>query len=327
MNPAPFSQETMDTAVGLLMDAQAAPGDAALRGRIEAWLEEAPENRRAWSRARRAWAVLGDVEPQVPEEPEFRPAASVIAFPAARARPNRSRRMVAAFAAMAASLALVLALSPSFLLRMRADHATGTGELRDVRLGDGSTVRLGARSAIDVDLSGSERRVRLLAGEAWFDVARDPSHPFVVDSEGTETRVLGTAFEVRALAERTEIGVGRGHVRVTAGGRSEDLLPGDRVMVARSDASMREAKVPVATLGNWREGYVFANGTTIGEAVDEIRRYDSGWIVVADRKLAQRRITGLYDARDPAKALEAMVAPAGGSITRVTPYLTIIRSR
>ncbi|MEE4450829.1 FecR family protein [Novosphingobium resinovorum] len=332
MTRAALSKETMDTAVGFLMDARAAPGDAALRGRIEAWLDEADDNRRAWLRAQRAWAMLGEVEAGEAELGEAEsgvPApspAQVIAFPAPRERPGR-RRVWVTLGALAASVALALAASPSLLLRMRADYATGTGEIRDVRLADGSVVRLGARSAIDADLSGGVRRVRLLAGEAWFDVARDPAHPFVVDADDVETRVLGTAFEVRAKALATEVGVARGHVRVTAAAGRRDLLPGDRVTVDRADGRMRAQKVPVGSLASWRDGHVFADDATVGEIVEELRRYDKGWIVLADGALASRRITGLYDARDPGRALEAVVAPAGGTITHVTPYLTIIRAR
>ncbi|WP_197524497.1 FecR family protein [Novosphingobium resinovorum] len=324
MNPAPLSKETMDAAVGYLLDAQAAPEDTALRERIEAWLDETPEHRQAWTQARKAWAVLGDVE-RAQRAPSS--TATVLPFtPRARSQPTY-RRVMASLGALAASVALALAISPSLLLRLSADYATGTGQLRDVQLPDGTRVTLGARSAIDVDLTGNERRVRLVAGEAWFDVARDPAHPFVVASGRTETRVLGTAFEVRSSREQTQVGVARGHVRVSASGNSEDLLPGDRVLVDNASGAMREDKVPVASLAGWRDGYLFAENATVGEVVEEMRRYDKGWIVLADKALAARRITGLYDARRPAAALAAIVEPAGGSITRVTPYLTIIRAR
>lgn len=334
MTPSAPSRETMDTAVGLLMDAQVAPDDVVLRGRIEVWLNEAAEHRRAWARAQRAWAVLGDIEPQAPSR-NVAPSAQVIPFSEPKATPSRTSktrrfalgRGFAVLGALAASVALALSLSPSLLLKMSTDYATATGEIRDVRLADGSLVRLGARSAIDVDMSGPERRVSLVAGEAWFDVARDPAHPFVVDTNGVETRVLGTAFEVRAKAEATEVGVARGHVRVSALGRVEDLLPGDRVIVNHASGALREEKVPVASLASWRDGYLFADNATIGEIVDEVRRYDRGWIVLTDGPLAARRITGLYDARNPAAALEAIVAPTGGSVTHVTPYLTIVHAR
>ncbi|MFT4055807.1 MAG: FecR family protein [Novosphingobium sp.] len=324
MTPAPLSQETMDIAVGYLLDAQAAPGDTALRGRIEAWLDEMPEHRRAWTQARKAWAVLGDVEPAQNVEPSV---ATILPFtPRPRSRPVH-RRALASLGALAASVAFALAISPSLLLKVSADYATGTGELRDVRLADGTRVTLGARSAIDVDLTGGERHVRLVAGEAWFDVARDPAHPFVVDSAHARTRVLGTAFEVRSGKVRTQVGVARGHVRVSANGGSKDLLPGDRVLVDNASGAMHEDKVPVASLAGWREGYLFAENATVDDVVEEMRRYDRGWIVLADKALAAKRITGLYDARKPAEALAAIVEPAGGSITHVTPYLTIVQAR
>lgn len=321
MNAVPSSQALLETATGLLLDVQAEPGDMALRRRVEAWVATSAEHERAWAEARRTWAMLGDIMPDMPA----RQTAQIIAFPVRKTRRRLPGRLFGGMAATAAAAALVLALSPSMLLRLRADQATGTGELRDVRLADGSLVRLGARSAIDVDMSRGQRRVRLLAGDAWFDVKRDPSRPFTVQSGAVETRVLGTAFEVRSRAMMTEVGVARGHVRVSAAQGASDLLPGDSVTVDQASGTMRKEHLALDGIASWRDGYVFANKTTIADVIEELRRYDHGWIVLADPALGRQRVTGLYDARDPGKALDALMATAGGRITRITPYITVLR--
>ncbi|EPL8686531.1 TPA: FecR family protein, partial [Pseudomonas aeruginosa] len=80
-----------------------------------------------------------------------------------------------------------------------ADHATGKGEVRILRLVDGSEVELDAQSAIDVAYDSRERRVRLLEGSAIFRAAPRAgreTRPFVVESAGGSTRALGTRFLV-----------------------------------------------------------------------------------------------------------------------------------
>ncbi|PAZ20577.1 iron dicitrate transport regulator FecR, partial [Pseudomonas aeruginosa] len=77
-----------------------------------------------------------------------------------------------------------------------ADHATGKGEVRILRLVDGSEVELDAQSAIDVAYDSRERRVRLLEGSAIFRAAPTRGPGDVVESAGGSTRALGTRFLV-----------------------------------------------------------------------------------------------------------------------------------
>lgn len=322
MNAVTPSPALLETAIGLLLDVQAAPDDAALRAQVEAWIATSADHAQAWQEARRSWALLGEVEPVAPTR---RPSAQILAFPATGAKAWRPARWLGGLAGMAAAAALILALSPGLVLRLQADQATATGEFRDLRLADGSLVHLGARSAIDVDVTSDHRRVTLLAGDAWFDVAHDAARPFTVASGPVETRVLGTAFEVRRQGDDTQVGVGRGHVRVSLGGQASDLLPGDRLAVDPASASMIRSHLPVDSIGSWRDGHLFANNTPIADVIAELRRYDRGWIILADARLGQKRVTGLYDARDPARALEALMATAGGQVSHITPYVTVVR--
>lgn len=331
MSDLPISKAEMSVAMGLLLDVRAAPQDKAMRDRVEAWLAADSRHRRAWTHAQQAWNVLDKVE-QASTATDIRPtqSAAVIAFPdPSRYRPPVRRRLLGALSGLAAAAAIALFLSPSLLLKLRADYSTRTAEIDNVRLADGTLVRLGARSAIDADVSGPVRKIRLVAGEAWFDVAHDARRPFIVESGLVETRVLGTAFEVRRIEESTEVGVGRGRVRVsvaTPARPSADLLPGQRAIFDASGRLRRET-LPVASIASWRDGHIFGNNVSVGAIVDQLRRYDSGWIIVTDGVIANKRVTGLYDARQPDKALDALIETAGGRITRITPYFTVIASQ
>src|SRR3546814_3423601 len=90
----------------------------------------------------------------------------------------RPQRPVTAMVGAAAAACLAVVSAPTLLLMWQSDYRTGTGEMRNVTLSDGSSVTLDTGSAIAVNYGDGRRGVRLLAGRAWFDVANDESQPF-----------------------------------------------------------------------------------------------------------------------------------------------------
>ena len=99
------------------------------------------------------------------------------------------------------------------------------GEMKEVALADGSKVWLNENSKLTYPnaMNGDERRVTL-AGEAFFDITKNPSKPFIIDTRDAEVKVLGTSFEVRAMDDeiRTEVVVKTGRVSL---GKKNDLKP------------------------------------------------------------------------------------------------------
>lgn len=99
------------------------------------------------------------------------------------------------------------------------------GEMKEVALADGSKVWLNEKSKLTYPdaMNGDERRV-VLTGEAFFDITKNPSKPFIIDTRDAEVKVLGTSFEVRAMDDeiRTEVVVKTGKVSL---GKKNDLKP------------------------------------------------------------------------------------------------------
>lgn len=298
------------------------PEDDSLRAEFDRWIDADPRHGKAWAsvnntmkvfrRAPEAWRTPALT---VPEQRRRH-----------RAQPSRRHRRKLVYGAIAAAGAWAF-LWPTISLHLRADHVTGTAEIAHFRLGDGSSVALGPQSALAFETSGGRRTVRLLAGQALFDVRRDPSHPFVVEADGVTTTVLGTRFDVRRLEESTSVAVARGHVRVgvaaPADHPSTDLLAGEWI---RIDAKGREqsGKADAEIVGGWTKGEALAANRTIADVVDEIRPWFRGRIVLADAQLGERRITGIYDVRRPEQALAMIVRPYGGRIRRITPWILIV---
>lgn len=289
------------------------PGDAARRAEFEAWLAVSPQHAAAWQSVSRTGELLARVD--------CAEAAAPTNVVAARRRGWPVRRYLAG-GLLAACLAFFFV--PMLTLRLQADAMTGTAEVSVLTLDDGSTVRLGPEAALKLDFSGPERRVTLLAGEALFSVTHDPRRPFRVVTPDATTTVLGTRFDVSMLGGDTAVVVVEGHVQVAArsGTQSFDLLPGDWVRIGR-DAAERGAD-PRGYLIVGPEGRLSVRNRPVAEVIDRLRPWFAGRIVIADQSIGRQPVTGVFDVADPAVALEAVVGPQGGRVTRVTPWLLIV---
>ncbi|MDY0961097.1 FecR family protein [Massilia sp. CFBP9026] len=246
--------------------------DAAQQAGLDAWLAADTRHRVAWLRLRAAWG-----ESDALRGSERAPAATP---PLARFSPWR----------IAAGVALACALGAQ-LASMRDDHgvqryATAVGESRLVALADGSRVTLNT----DTRLRSSQedaRTVWLDSGEAYFDVAHDPAHPFVIEAGASRITVLGTRFTVRREDGGTRVLVAQGRVRVSDGAAAVELAPDEEALahagaIARSvhDAAHTDRQLA------WREGRIVFDRTPLGEAVDEFNRYNARKIVVDSPEVA-----------------------------------------
>lgn len=319
-------QKIADEAAGWMVALQEKPGDAQCRQGFERWLGQSLEHREAWERLQTAWQAFGATVPvfqdawkDAPRRPE----------PARRYRPHRlSAWQRTGLVAAAATLCLVLAAGPSLILRMEADHITVTAENRTVTLEDGSAVHLAGASAIAADFDKGRRVVRLLAGEAFFEVVPDKNRPFTVDANGVEVTVLGTKFDVQTAGDVTTVTLAEGSVKASIEGavhdKTEMLVPGDLLAANSATGEVSRSTVAISDIAAWRNGQLFVVNATIGSVVEQIRRYHPAWLSLPDRTLARQRVTGFYDLRQPDQALEALVAPYGGKVRRISNAARII---
>ncbi|WP_206245067.1 FecR family protein [Novosphingobium terrae] len=291
------------------------PEDAGLAQHFEHWLDADPLHVRAWASVEGVFEAIGDHPPP--------PAAT--AEPARRRWPNR--RLVGASAGLALAACLAFAILPWARLHWQADVITGAGETRDLRLADGSRVRLGPESALALPGQGHDRTVRLLAGQAWFEVKHDPAAPFRVRAGHITAIDVGTAFDVRRMGKVTSVAVAQGAVRVldlgTAPATTRSLTAGQWVSIARDHALIEGQEAP-GLVGAWRNGTVVIRNRTLSEAIQELRPWYGGGIILTDAAFGQQRIDGVYDARSPAVALDALVLSRGGVVRHVTPWLMIV---
>jgi len=310
-----------------LVELQEAPGDEEVRRRFEAWCGASPLNAAAWSETQQLATVALSVTPAHADvwKPVVAGRRHRIMALRAGLPLGRSWRLGAAALALAACVAFFVL--PSIVQRLEADHTTSTAELRKVVLQDGSEVTLAPDSAIAISYEPARRQVRLLSGEAFFEVRPDTSRPFRVLAGDVETAVVGTSFDVRLSADGVVVSVEHGVVRVGLSSGSaapqDELRAGQAVRVVRGGEA---ARLPVAPdmVAAWRDGQLVAQNVPLRDAVDQLRRYYGGTILLTSDSLGDRRITGAYNLADPEDALRAIAQAHGGRVRRIAPWLLVV---
>lgn len=303
-----------------LLRREMAPGDANLERDFRRWLAEAELHRKAYEAVQSTWAELGRLPAPVREA-----SANVVTLPV---RQPRRQRWYAAAAALVAACVLIAAF-PSLHRSLIADHETGVAELRDVSLPDGSVVQLDAGSAIAVDYQDGERRVTLLAGQAFFRVVRDALRPFSVLAGDVSVVVTGTSFSVAKTRTTIDVAVQTGSVEVLRRGQREGdpLTVGDRLVVDRTSQAVHRERLAPEQVASWRQRRLVVVDTSFGDIVETFGRHLPGMVFVRDGALNRQAITGVFDLTQPVEALRTLAASQNAKVTEVTPYLLVVSRR
>lgn len=187
-----------------------------------------------------------------------------------------------------------------------ADQRTLAGEQRVLTLDDGSRVTLAGDSAIDLDLGGQQRRVTLLRGRVYFQVARDPRRPFLVEAGEARVRVTGTRFEVRRDGgDRVRLTVAEGEVIASGGNRRLTLRAGEQVHWLRGRLGDRH-RVDVDRVLAWLEGRLVFRDQPLKVILRELAPHHPDRLLLLDQALAERRFSGTFNTAEPDAALSAL---------------------
>ena len=221
-----------------------------------------------------------------------------------------TRRKVWKTAALAVScLAALVVLAIYFLPgeeRFSESYATDASGIENVTLADSSVVELNASSRVEVALTDRLRTVRLVEGEAHFQVAKDQSRPFLVEVGEVTVRAVGTAFNVRHSDEGVEVLVTEGLVELISGqgsGKVSRLGAGALAWVKRGAGELVPAVRSVdveemARMLAWKGVRLKFEEVTLEEAIARFNEANALQVVIADESLKSRRIGGSFLAAD-----------------------------
>lgn len=313
-NRKALEKRVREQAVDWLVRLTGDPGDEELRLAFERWRADDPLHAEIFERARRA---VGDATLLIRREPEF-------AQRAVKGSANR-RKTLSWLAVLVAGTGAFLALDGA--MWMRADVIAGKGERPFLRLDDGSTLQLNAQSAVAYEFTASERRIVLLRGEAFVQVAADRNRPFVVEAGAGTATALGTAFDVNLTGEGASVTVLEHAVSVATGtATSPRRVEVNEQVSYNHQGGLGDIK-PIDPLlaAAWRDGRLIFEERTIASVVEEIGRYVPGTILIADAAVGARRVSGSFDLSNPVRALQGLAEAFDVKITRIGPYVTILR--
>jgi transmembrane sensor len=277
-----------------------------------AWIGATPENQEAFQRARAFWECCE------------RSMAAVVEAETLRTAKRPARRRQGRFAAWFVAAACVVAVGVAIAPRLQLDlfgrstaasevYRTGKGEIRSLRLSDGSRLTLGGGSAVSFQETSQRRTVVLADGEAIFDVAKDARRPFVVFSGAGSTTALGTRFSVRTSPDGIKVTLARGLVKVAAGDRQDSavvLTPGSEVTY--SSGGLRDVvKVDAEAAMSWPEGKLYFVREPLDSVVYSLNRYSDKPIIIENPDIAKIPITGIANLDDILHWLRGVASVTG----------------
>ena len=221
---------------------------------------------------------------------------------ALRVPPAGRQHISATPARVAATLAIAAILGSGAWLTLRPQqpeehiYATAIGGRETLKLADGSQIELNTGTVVRVSSDAHQRKVTLEKGEAYFQIVHNANRPFVVAAGDHRVVDLGTKFLVRRDPGRFEVALVEGHARLEAmngkaAAPARDLVAGD-VVVATANTVSSEKKatqVLVSELG-WRRGVLVFRDTALADVAEELNRYNTQKLVIADPEVARLTI-------------------------------------
>jgi transmembrane sensor len=276
---------------------QALEGDDADWDAYALWLEADPLHRRAYDEIAlldrtvddHAGALRPFAEPALPVE-----------------EPRRRRvRWPWVSGAIAAALAVAVAVPTLRPSHTDTEYTTAAGQTRHIALVNGATVELAPSTRL-VAIGGDPGRLELTKGEAYFDVAHDPSRTLAIGAGGYRVTDIGTKFAMNLAGDAVSVAVAEGHVSV--GSRDGDptrLDAGEKLIVRGSDHNATKSNVDSKDVGSWRKGRLVYDDTPLVVVAADLSRY-SGKTVSADPAILDRQFSGVLVIGDGSKLFDTL---------------------
>lgn len=285
------------------------------------WRAEHPHHDLAWQRLH---AFEGKLH-SVPRDA----ARHVLREPAPAAYLNR-RRALKLLAVLLPVGGMLYTLRGSDAWQVAtAGHSTATGEIREMRLPDGTRVVLASASAIDVRFSAAERLLVLRAGEILVTTAHDPDpaqRPLRVQSRHGTVQALGTRFTVRQDEHSSRVAVFEGAVEIRLA-----HVPGNAVGISTGQSAVFSADIvqsaaPVpASAAAWTKGVLVADNMRLDALIAELARYRPG-LLRCDPAVAGLKVNGVFSLRDTDRALHNLALALPVQILARTRYWVTVQA-
>lgn len=189
------------------------------------------------------------------------------------------------------------------------------GKRYKIQLSDGTEINLNAGTSLKYPIKFLKGKTRFvyLNGEAYFNVTKDRKHPFVVNSNAIDVRVLGTKFNVTSYLEDENINTileeglvrinGNTHYKVKT---STILKPGFKAAWNKKGKAISIEKVDVKTYTSWIQGKIIFKQESFSKILKKLERHYNVKIVNNNKSLDKEIITASFDIETIDQVLKAI---------------------
>ena len=205
-------------------------------------------------------------------------------------------------------------------------YATVVGQQMSTTFDDGSIIHLNTNSRIETEFSDEKRIIKLIQGEALFEVAHDPERPFIVYAGNRLVQAIGTKFVVHLKSENIQVTVTDGKVKMSKVSLNKTLTDikdlndtdtkkddvyitkGEKVIVNANQAPKLTLIKPenLKRALSWLDGKLIFVNEELFDVIEEINRYIDVEIVLKDPSLHKITISGRFDLEDSEALIEAI---------------------
>ncbi|MBP7142876.1 MAG: FecR domain-containing protein [Opitutaceae bacterium] len=290
------------------------------------WLARGKWHQEAFAELRWSWEEL-DRLTGLQRTVAAVPNPALLAPPRKRGTWWHCTAVLSTAAVLAIGIALFPFQRPANSIAMKRAEMLAPCELQN--LPDGSVVELNRGAAITVSFSSTQRHVRLDRGEAHFDVAKDPTKPFVVEAAGVEVRAVGTAFSVTRDSGQIAVLVTEGKVTLTSPLANDDAPPtlivaGERALVPLA-AVAAAPKITVLSPDEiadwlaWKPRILDFDNSTLADIANEFSRRNPIKLTVVDPSLRARRLSATIRSDNLEQFVNLLESSFGIRVRWVTP--------
>jgi len=232
---------------------------------------------------------------------------------------------------------LIMGIGYMFVLRRPAQAQQLTvqvpyGKTMRLTLPDSSKVYLNAGTTLQYPdkFIGQNRTIKLVNGQAYFDVKHRVHDPFIVQADGVKVTVLGTAFEIKSFASEKEINVtvGYGKVGVLPNIKAESatiLLPNEQAVIDKFSHNLSKRKIAPTDIAAWRQNKLVFQDENFQNIINALERKYNVQILVSNPKLLQQTVTMRIDNQPLPNVLEIMGYSNNFKYTVQNSQLIVIR--
>lgn len=274
--------------------------------RWQQWLRQHPDHLRGWQMVER-------IEQQFSTASANHPAHTETTLKQARHNRIQRRNVITGLGWVSWRQTPL----PHLMASWNAQYRTGTGEIRALELADGSRLWLNTNSAINTVLDGPQRHIQVIQGEVLIETGKADPRPLMVFTPQGQLQPLGTRFTVRRETDTTFLAVYDGAVEITNQARQKSVLhPQQQTRFSANALQPIHPADPARE--TWHKGILVADDIRLAALVDELGRYQHGYINLSPA-VADLRVFGGFPLTNPQQALDMLESALPIRVTRPLP--------